>query len=78
VECYEGIRPVGNTAGLWPSRYNCEELSCPTDSSPHQVFIECDYKKSFCLFFSSVFSSVSSLCLLFRLHARVRTNALSK
>lgn len=40
VECYEGIAPVGtnedsSSAALWPSRYNCDELSCPTDS--HRV-----------------------------------------
>ena len=37
VECYEGIRPVGNNAAMWPSRYNCKQLSCPTDSNPHKV-----------------------------------------
>lgn len=40
VECYAGIKPVGNTSALWPSRYNCEELDCPdcpTDSSQHKV-----------------------------------------
>ena len=40
VECYEGIAPVGNnaipsSAAMWPSRYKCDELSCPTDS--HKV-----------------------------------------
>ena len=31
VECYAGINPVGTNKALWPSRYNCEELECPTD-----------------------------------------------
>jgi hypothetical protein len=40
VECYEGIKPVGTNAALWPSRYNCEELSCQTGS--HKVACECE------------------------------------
>jgi hypothetical protein len=40
VECYAGIRPVGTNAAFWPSRYNCEELSCQTGS--HTVACECE------------------------------------
>ena len=30
VECYHGIQPVGNKSlSVWPSKYKCEDLSCP-------------------------------------------------
>lgn len=37
VECYEGIKPAGSNVAMWPSRYNCEELACPTDENAHKV-----------------------------------------
>lgn len=31
VECYRGLHPVGNSksVSIWPSKYKCEDLSCP-------------------------------------------------
>lgn len=39
IECYEGIKPVGpkGQGALWPSRYNCIDLACPTDSLKQNV-----------------------------------------
>jgi hypothetical protein len=41
VECYAGINPIGTNKALWPSRYNCEQLECPTDC-PAKAPCECD------------------------------------
>lgn len=28
VECYQDMQPLKNSEGLWPSRFECDELSC--------------------------------------------------
>ena len=39
IECYEGIRPVGpkGQGAMWPSRYKCSDLACPTDPVKQHV-----------------------------------------
>lgn len=59
VECYEGIKPVGTNAALWPSRYKCSEISCPSDSSPHEVRLDFKF----------------SILQLFRSHSRSRSTS---
>lgn len=39
IECYEGIKPVGpkGQGAMWPSRYKCIDLACPTDPQKQNV-----------------------------------------
>lgn len=41
IECYEGIKPVGpkGQGAMWPSRYKCIDLACPTD--PQKQIMAC-------------------------------------
>ena len=39
IECSEGIKPVGpkGQGAMWPSRYKCSDLACPTDPVKQSV-----------------------------------------